>query len=211
MAKKQDSIAEQYAQVKAELEACKTQNLALARENERLKQGQVPRQIPSDVDDICGNLRKQITSLRAEFAALQVETHKNTHIATELAEQRKSLNQNLILVLHQLQRLVPIEITAEDRNKLQNAMRECTDYAVHRVYGLINDLENKFDHYNKRVSIPQRSFWSAILLIVILFIFMCYMIYLNQELQSDHISSAVVRCFVAVALLLVAMLYKSSD
>jgi hypothetical protein len=41
MAKKQDSIAEQYAQVKAELEACKTQNLELTRENERLKQGQV--------------------------------------------------------------------------------------------------------------------------------------------------------------------------
>jgi hypothetical protein len=67
-----------------------------------------------------------------------------------------------------------------------------------KLYKNFLDLERSFDYYNKRVPIPQRFFRSAILSIVILCIFMCYMINLNQELQSGHISIAVVwRCRVA--------------
>ena len=144
-------------------------------------------------------LEQRNNALANEFRDLKPEIGRTYNQLCNLAEKSGRLSKTMLNLLELLETALPVRLADEDRKVLQDELNNIAKKAA-------EDIRKN----EKRVSIPQATFWCMVSLLVLLVAFFALVIFANIKLfHSDTLAGmiAIFSILIAVTIVVVVLIF----
>lgn len=155
-------------------------------------------------------LEQRNNALANEFRNLKPEIGRAYNQLCNLVEKSGVLSETMLNLLELLKTTLPLRLADEDRKALRDGLHGIADNAVSKIRKERERAEDEIRKNDRRVSIPQATFWCMVVLLLLLAMFFALVLFANVKLLHSGILAeltVIYSILIAIALTASALIF----